>query len=193
MTPDELLQQWMVHHGALSAELRERFLARREVADLAGLPQGAVEEALLEGPRLTAILREARRIAHRRDQEAAQVLKELQRQRSASSPSAVSPRATPKPVKVRVLCRTCDRTFVDQLLPPPSCHRCGPESVEPVCPSCNGTGQFHLGGRCARCYDARGVAAEAAGASARGPEGVDVRSPDRRKRRWTGQSVDRPD
>lgn len=193
MTPDELLQQWMVHHGELSADLRERFLTRSEVADLAGLPRGAVEAALPVGPRLTAILREARRIAYQRDQEVAEALEEFRRKRLAASPPTVLPRATPRPAKARLRCRTCNRTFVDQLSPPPSCHRCGPESVEPVCPSCGGTGRFDLGGRCARCYDARGVAAESAGAGARGPEGVDVRSPDRRKRPWTGQSVNRPD
>lgn len=194
MKPDEILTQWEEHHQPLTDSQRELFLARDEVAELADLPRGIVEMAIWHSPKLSRILREASRIARERDDEAARTIEALKRHSQATT--SVN-RTSPAPAvafKIKYGCRACGREFVDRFGAGVRCRRCrSHENVHPVCRSCGRVGDTALLGWCRPCYEVSQVAFQAAGPGARGPEGVDTKNPDRRKSRWTAQSLDRPD
>jgi hypothetical protein len=192
MDAREILRQWEAHHRPLSDIHRKTFLARSEVVRLAELPRSAVEQGLLVGPKLTAILREARRIARSLDDEAERAITLLRL--SQREVMARPPHLEVAIPKVKYVCRGCAGEFVDERRLTVGCRRCGTSAeVRPVCRGCGQAGDWRWRGRCQRCFDAASVAADEAGPTARGPDGTTARNPDRRKGRWTGQHLDRPE
>ena len=183
LNPGAILRRWVERYGPLSTGHQQQFFDRTEVAQLAKLPRRDVEEALLVGPRLVYILRRAR---------------ELQEQRT--KPARISPapqtqvRQPRPPQKRPLICVTCQRQFVAALDDTTTCRRCGTgNGIRLACRSCGNVNDSRTADRCLTCLEARATATSEAGPGAQGPPGVTARSPDRRRRAWTGQLPDRPE
>ena len=58
----QLLAEWEAVHGRLTSELREKFLARQELEELALYPEGVIRRAIKNQPRLKKILAKARKL-----------------------------------------------------------------------------------------------------------------------------------
>jgi hypothetical protein len=100
--------------------------------------------------------------------------------KKAPPTSNLSPPKKPGLEKAKFRCTSCEHDFVDVVSPIPTCRRCeSDDRIVRLCVDCEReppeTGKSLLCRRCSLSREARGIAGDAAGWSARGPDEVDYR------------------